>query len=103
MDEWMKGEHLWMNFVHDYVNDNVGSNVGDDANNDVGHDGGNDVKCYNVSLDVGYVIHNISSPFNNEFHNEWLGFTWVSTMIFFIFSMTFVKCIINSNMCSLTL
>jgi hypothetical protein len=58
------------NFVHDYVDDNVGGNVGDDANNDVGHDGGNDVR-YNVNLDVGYVIHNIGSPSNNEFHNEW--------------------------------
>ncbi len=48
--QWMKGEHLWMNFVHDYINDNVGGDVG---------------------LDVGYVIHDITSPSNNKFHKEW--------------------------------
>jgi len=63
--KWMKGEHLWMNFVHDYINDNVG----DDVNNDVEHDSGNDIK-YNVGLDVGYFIHDITSP-SNKFHKEW--------------------------------
>ncbi len=47
--QWMKGElHGW-NFIHD------------DVDNDVGHD-------------VKDVIHNITSPFHNEFHKSMFGY-----------------------------
>jgi len=35
---WMKNEHSWMNFIHEYVSNDTSIDVGDDGNNDDKHD-----------------------------------------------------------------
>ncbi len=97
----MKGEHLWMNFVLDYVNDYVNDNFGMMLTMML------DVMVA-MTLDIMLALMLGMSSITSvplltmSYTMSGLGFTWISTMIFFIFSMTFVKCITNSNMCSLT-
>ncbi len=84
----MKGEHLWMNFVHDYVNDNVGGNVGMMLTMMLD-------MMVAMTLDIMLALMlgmpSITSIplLTTSFTMSDLGFTWVSTMNFFHFFYDF--------------
>jgi hypothetical protein len=84
MDKRMKGEHLWMNFVHDYVNDNVGGNVGMMLTMMLDM-----MVAMTLDIMLALMLGMSSIPstplLTTSFTTSGLGFTWVSIMNFFHF------------------